>query len=135
MYHLKLIKSLSYCGVVTATKQQPDVFVEDKATADAAVATGYFKLVEDEEEQPDDGGGTPTQTGHLDEAELAEMKLDDLKRLASDMGVDTRGLKSKADYAKAIAAVEVTPGPETGSEENEVDYGEGSPTMIGLQEQ
>lgn len=47
-YHLRLCKSLSYKGVVSATKKQPDVFVEDKATAEAAVATGYFTLVEDE---------------------------------------------------------------------------------------
>lgn len=137
MYHLKLIKSLSYTGVVTATKKNPDVFVEDKATADKAVATGYFKLVEEVEATQ---GKTAATVGHLDEAELLEMKFDDLKRLAADMGVDTKGLKSKADYAKAIAAVEVTPGaeeddPETGGEENEVDYGEGSPTMTELQEQ
>lgn len=137
MYHLKLIKSLSYTGVVTATKKNPDVFVEDKATADTAVATGYFKLVGEVEKTP---GKAAATVGHLDEAELAEMKFDDLKRLAADMGVDTKGLKSKADYAKAIAAVEVTPGPEegdreAGGEENEVDYGEGSPTMVELQEQ
>ena len=50
MYHLKLVKALSFTGIVTATKKNPDVFVEDKATADAAVATGYFKLIEEAEE-------------------------------------------------------------------------------------
>lgn len=48
--------------------------------------------------------------GHLDEEQLLTMKLVDLKALAEDMGIDTSGLKSKADYAKAIAAVEVEPG-------------------------
>lgn len=133
MYHLRLIKSLSYTGVVTATQRKPDVFVEDKATADKAVATGYFKLLESKEAaaQP-----APAQTAHLDTAQLEEMKVDDLKKLATDMGIDTTGFKRKADYVEAIAAVEVTPGPETNEEgENEVDYGEGSPTMIDLQEQ
>lgn len=51
MYHLRLIKALSYTGVVEATKQRPDVYVEDKAIADAAVATGYFKLIKDEGEE------------------------------------------------------------------------------------
>ena len=55
MYHLKLVKALSFTGIVTATKKNPDVFVEDKATADAAVATGYFKLIE-EAEEPTEGG-------------------------------------------------------------------------------
>lgn len=140
MYHLKLMKALSFTGIVTATKKNPDVFVEDKATADAAVATGYFKLVGAVEKAPGEAEDTTAATvGHLDEAELTEMKFDDLKRLAADMGVDTKGLKSKADYAKAIAAVEVTPGTEddmeAGREDNEVDYGEGSPTMTELQEQ
>lgn len=133
MYHLKLIKSLSYTGIVKATQKKPDVFVEDKAIADAAVATGYFKLLESREAtaQP-----APAQTAHLDTAQLEEMKVDDLKKLATDMGIDTTGFKRKADYVEAIAAVEVTPGPEINEEEeNEVDYGEGGTTMIGLQEQ
>lgn len=131
MYHLKLIKALSYCGVVKATQKSPDVFTEDKATADAAVATGYFKLMEDNVA----AAPAPEQTAHLDKAQLEEMKFDDLKALAADMGVDTTGFKKKADYAEAIAAVEVTPDPETDEDGNEVDYGEGSPTMEELQEQ
>lgn len=126
-YHLKLSKALSYCGVVTATHQHPDVIVEDKATADAAVATGYFKLVEAEK--------TPEEITHLDPAQLEEMKVEDLKQLAADMRVDTTGFKKKADYVAAIAAAEVIPGPETDEEGNEADYGEGSPTMVELQEQ
>lgn len=80
MYHLRLIKSLSYTGVVEATSKNPDVFTEDKATADAAVATGYFKLMED------DGAAAPApeQTAHLSKAQLEEMKFDDLKSLAAD---------------------------------------------------
>ena len=49
-YHLKLCKALSYTGVVSADKKNPDVFVEDKTIADTAVATGYFRLVENSEE-------------------------------------------------------------------------------------
>ena len=48
MYHLKLCKGLSYYGMggaLKATRQQPDVLTEDKAIADAAVASGFFKLV------------------------------------------------------------------------------------------
>lgn len=128
MFHLKLIKGLSYTGVVEATKKKPDVFTEDKAIADKAVASGYFKLVGEENPvQP-----TP-QTAHLDKGQLEEMKFDDLKKLAADMGIDTAGLKKKADLVEAIAAEEVIPGP--AEDENEVDYGEGSPTMIELQEQ
>lgn len=134
MYHLKLIKALSYSGIVEATKQKPDVFVDDKAVADKAVATGYFKLVEEIEESKN-GEECVLQTGYLDEADLLAMKLDDLKRLAVNMGIDTKGFRSKADYAKAVAEVEVMPGLELNQEDNEIDYGEGSPTMTELQEQ
>lgn len=103
MYHIRLAKALSYSGIVSATKKNPDVFVEDKATADAAVATGYFVHVE---ERP----STAHITGHLDKGQLDSMKLADLKKLAEDMGIDTKGLKSKADLVAAIAAEEVEAG-------------------------
>lgn len=123
MYHIRLAKALSYSGIVSATKKNPDVFVEDKATADAAVATGYFVHVE---ERP----STAPITGHLDKGQLDGMKLADLKKLAEDMGIDTKGLKSKADFVAAIAAEKVEAGgivdpddtdPEGG---NTPDYGE-----------
>ena len=41
-YHLKLVKALSYYGLVEATREHPDVYVEDEATAKAALASGYF---------------------------------------------------------------------------------------------
>ncbi len=45
MYKLKLIKGLSYSGVVKATKKAPYVETDDEATAALAVASGYFTLV------------------------------------------------------------------------------------------
>lgn len=131
MYHLRLIKALSYTGLVSATQKNPDTFTEDKAIADGAVASGYFTLIKDkaEEEQQE-------AKYHLNKAQLDEMKFDDLKKLAADMGIDITGIKKKADLVDAIAAVEVEP-EEPVDDENEVDYGEdaGSPTMIELQEQ
>ena len=107
MYHLRLIKALSYTGLVSATQKNPDTFTEDKAIADGAVASGYFTLIKDEAEE---------------EQQEAKYHL--------------TGIKKKADLVDAIAAVEVEPG-EPVDDENEVDYGEdaGSPTMIELQEQ
>ena len=48
MYHLKLKKALSYTGIVSATKKKPDVFVKQEKIAKAAIATGYFELIEQE---------------------------------------------------------------------------------------
>lgn len=109
MYHLKLCKGLSYYGMggaLKATRQQPDVLTEDKATADAAVASGFFRLV-GEGEAP--GFPPPGEVqGHLDPEQLEELTIPDLKKLAEDMGVDIKGLKAKADIIAAIVAVEVS---------------------------
>ena len=99
MYHLKLMKALSFTGIVTATKENPDVYVEDKAIADAAVATGYFKLVEQVE-------------AHLDGGQFDRWSFEEVKRLAADMGIDTAGLSSKEDYIEAIETTEIIPGAE-----------------------
>lgn len=47
MYHLRLVKALSYTGYgLSATKKKPDVFTEDGNIAEALVDTGYFQLIE-----------------------------------------------------------------------------------------
>ena len=109
MYHLKLCKGLSYYGMggaIKATRQQPDVYTEDKATADATVASGFFKLV-GEGEAP--GFPPPGEVlGHLDPKQLESMTIPDLKKLAGEMGVDIKGLKAKGDIIAAIVAAQVS---------------------------
>lgn len=108
MYHLKLCKGLSYYGMggaVKATRQEPDVYTEDKATADAAVASGFFALV-GEVDAPWPPAGEVL--GHLDPEQLESMTVPDLKKLAADMGVDLKGCKDKPAIIAAIAAVEVS---------------------------
>ncbi len=130
MYHLKLIKALSYYGVVKATKQNPDVYTEDKATADAAVASGYFKLVDEAQEPPEGGeekepgeGGGNKEPGK----KLEEMTVPELETFAAYKNISLKGISKKADI---IAKLKDELGEET---ENEVDYG--SPTMTELQKQ
>ncbi len=119
-YHLKLTKALSYCGVVKATKKNPDVFVEDKATADEAVATGYFKLVEGEADPEPPKDPEPGKT-------LDEMTVPELETYAAYKGVNLKGISKKADI---IAKLKEELGDE--ETEGEVDYG--SPTMTELQD-
>jgi hypothetical protein len=56
-------------------------------------------------------------SANLDVDQLKSMKLDDLKQLAKDMGVDTTGLRSREDYAKAIAAIDVIVEPDLTAED------------------
>lgn len=122
MYHLRLLKALSYTGIVSATKEHPDVFVEDKAAADAAVATGYFKLLEGDEEIP--AANEESEPGKT----LEEMTVSELETYATYHNVSLKGISKKADI---IAKLKEELGDE--ETENEVDYG--SPTMVDLQEQ
>lgn len=104
MYHLKLIKALSYTGAVSATRKEPDVYTEDKAVADAAVASGYFKLVEEVAGSNDGDGTTPPANEELDYDKLMRLKKDELIAKAEEMGIDAADLKTKEDLAKAICA-------------------------------
>lgn len=65
-----------------------------------------------EETETSQDPGEPAQepekaTGHLDEAQLQEMTIKQLKALAADMGVDVSDCDRKNEYVAAIAAVEV----------------------------
>lgn len=120
-YHLKLAKGLSYCGVVKATKKNPDVFVEDKATADAAVATGYFKLIEGEEAPEPPKAPEPGKT-------LDEMTVTELETYAAYHNVSLKGVRGKENIIAKLKE-------ELGAEETEGEVDYGSPTMQELQEQ
>lgn len=82
--HLRLIKGLSYDGVVRASAAHPDVFVDDPEKYTALLESGYFEALPD----------AHTVTGHLDEEQL--------NKLADDMDVDTTG-KDKAEVVAAVA--------------------------------
>ena len=109
MYHLKLCRGLSYSnasGTVKADRKKPDIFIEDKATADAAVASGYFTLIGEADAPTFPPPGEVL--GHLDPEQLETMTVPDLKKLAADIGADIKGLKDKAAIIEAICAVEVS---------------------------
>ena len=111
-YHLKLKKALSYCGIVTATKKQPDVFIEDEEIAKQALDTGYFELVEKQEENQEEN----TTVLPISKEQLEKMKIEDLKCIAEEKGIDITTLNKKADYIEAITAFD--------NSSNEVDYQE-----------
>lgn len=120
-YHLRLKKALSYNGAVSATHKNPDVYTEDEAAVKAALASGYFDLVEDTQPAADHVADTGEMVkGHLDFDQLKKMGKDELKELAKKMGVDATGLKTREDYAKAICAVEV----EAPADGGEADFSE-----------
>ena len=64
MYHLKLTMGRSYNnGTISATREKPDVFTDDKIAAANAVASGFFRLVGEDmgtplDDTPEDEKGT-----------------------------------------------------------------------------
>ena len=103
MYHLKLVKGLSYNGVVSASQKNPDVYVLEETLANQAVATGYFKLVSGEIERVQLSSAQDVKFGNLDTTQLENMKLEALKRLAEYMGLDPSAYKKKADLIEAVS--------------------------------
>lgn len=124
MYHLKLIKSLSYHGIVKATRENPDVYTDDEAVATAAVATGFFELVESPAQQTSQPEAEPEESepGKT----LEEMTVAEIETFATYYGVSLKGINTKA---KKIAHLRETLGDKAAGA---VTYG--SPTMVELEE-
>lgn len=53
-----------------------------------------------------------SETVHLDPDQLHDMTVANLKKLAADMGIDTKPLKTKDALIQAICAEDVVPGDE-----------------------
>ena len=61
-----------------------------------------------EEETAHNGPQTPGNgQGHLDAEQLTMMSFAELKKLAEDMQIDTKGIRSKSAMIEAITAVEI----------------------------
>ena len=125
MYKVKLIKGLSYTGAVHATKDNPYVDVESKEAADAAVATGYFELVEatadDNTADDNTDGENNDNSGATD---LDKMTVPQLKAYAAEKGIDLEGASRKDDIIAKIAAAATADDNTDGEDDGAADYGE-----------
>lgn len=115
MHHLKLVKGLSYWSrFAKASKEHPDIYLEDGPDYEAALNCGFFVEVDD----PDIGsaeGGDPVSDTIADgeyEAEeetadgFEEMSVADLKAYAQINGIDIGSAKKKEDILAAIREAE-----------------------------
>ncbi len=101
MFKLKLIKGLSYSGIVSATSKNPYVTVDNEETALAAVETGYFKIVERSENIPDE------KTGKINDGESKDWKKlnkDDLIAFANEHNIDVSSCKNQDERIAIIEA-------------------------------
>lgn len=128
MFHIRLIKARSYSGIVSATREKPDVFVKDGTIANAAMATGFFEFVEGDGVLDTTGEqGNEDETGEQGKT-LDEMNKSELETFAAYKDVDIKGAKTKADIIGKLK--EALPPEEL---DGIIVYG--SPTMTELQKE
>ena len=90
MFHLRLIKGLSYDGAVRASAGAPDVFTDDPEKYKAALKSGYFKAIQDVPAAPDEG------------ADLSKMTVDKLREYAKENGISLTGCSTKSEILQKI---------------------------------
>lgn len=108
MFKLKLIKGLSYNGIVSATAKNPYITVDDEETALAAVDTGYFKIVERAEKgndgQNNNDGQGDNGTNKEEPKDWKKFNRDDLIAFANEHNIDVSGCKNQDERIAIIEA-------------------------------
>ena len=126
MYHLKLTMGRSYNnGTISATREKPDVFTDDKIAAANAVASGFFRLVGEDmgtplDDTPEDEKGTfpeyetGTAPDDTPEDEFVEyegihtplncLNKSRLETLAAYHDISLKDASKKEDYVQIITA-------------------------------
>ncbi|MCM1227692.1 MAG: hypothetical protein NC320_09805 [Clostridium sp.] len=127
MYHIKLSKGLSYRGIVSATKQKPDVFTEDEDIYKKALATGYFEDVSGSEEEESDNSEYEKTSHAYGGKSLDEMNTSELETFAAYKNVSLKGIRKRDAMIDKLR--EELPAEEL---EGVIEYG--SPAMTELQQ-
>ncbi len=128
MYHIRLIRGMSYSGAVTASRRCPDVFTEDEVAYASAMKSGYFADLtagdgvrgrEDKEAAAEStiepGGEASSNEGTVEPGgkdsgrvdDFAEMSVDELRAYAEINGISLAGAKKKAEILGVIRESEV----------------------------
>lgn len=112
---VKYMDAHGHTRYVLKTREDKPFECDDKL-AESYVRQGVAEYVvqpqienaqQDDADDLNSAGDSRKMTGHLDPAELELWKVENLKKLAADMGIDVSACKKKADYVAAITAVEV----------------------------
>ena len=114
MYHIRLIKGMSYSGAVTATRRHPDVFTENEAEYTSAMKSGYFEDLTGADEKAGPGKENPGEEDVKEpgkenpgeEDTFSDMNVDELKAYAEANGISLAGAKKEAEILSAIREAE-----------------------------
>lgn len=115
MYHLRLIKGLSYSGAVSATKANPDVYTDDEVKYQRAMESGYFADItgcEDDDMKIYEPHGSSGEEKEKPAEEIPKedpldtMSATELRAYATVNGIDIGNKKRREDVLKMIKAAE-----------------------------
>lgn len=112
MYHLRLIKGLSYSGAVSASKEHPDVFTDSEEKYSRAMESGYFEDLSDDGVDADVAASDTVDEYVEDEdvsyseEKFSDMSVDNLKNYAVLNGIDLGSAKRKDEIIKKIEEAE-----------------------------
>lgn len=103
------IKPVSVGGIVTVNEEEAErlvslgvaVILDDNTDG---TAKSQVEISNDPNNQPEERNDS---TRHLDADLLATMTNAELKKLAEDMGIDTKKIRAKAGFVAAITAVDM----------------------------
>lgn len=115
MYHIRLIKGISYSGAVTATRKKPDVFTEDEVIYQSAMDSGYFadltspapakELQQKDDRMECENADEPIEKQSVDNL-FSDMNLEELKEYAEGNGISLTGAKKKSEILSVIRCAE-----------------------------
>ena len=91
---------------------EDDPFECEEQQAARLVSLGVAEYVDNQQTVISEEIEDTVENGTLDPDQLKDMNFNQLKELATDIGADVRGCKSKIDYINAITAVNVAAGDE-----------------------
>ncbi|WP_368653761.1 hypothetical protein AB4Y30_01490 [Ornithinibacillus sp. 4-3] len=104
---LKLVKTLSYSGIVSANHKQPYVTVEDQMIAMKAVSTGYFEIVKepvsDESTGQVDNKEEPETPKHT-KSSIKKLSADEQRALIEELGGDPDKTNNEEERIELILA-------------------------------
>lgn len=117
MHHLVLTQGLTYWGRVKATKDHPDVYVEDGPDYEAAMASGYFKETDNmiaipmekakaDKTEDQEKAEVPEDEPADMATELSKMTIAELRAYAEIKGISVDGKAKKEAILEAIIEAE-----------------------------
>jgi len=117
MIKLKLKNALSYSGLVAASEKNPFVEVESEEVATKVVKTGYFDVVESEDDEQQEDTKPPKEPSEPEvhtKASLKKLNKEQQEAIISEAGFDPSTAKNEEERISFILEIQESQQEEQG---------------------